>query len=103
RIDAARRRVVVGEREALAVHEARVRDVNWVAGTPPAAPVRARVHVRYRHAGAMAKVESRPGCEARVAFDEPVTAIAPGQAAVFYDGDEVLGGGWLAAADPGRA
>lgn len=103
RIDAARRRVVVGEREALAVHEARVRDVHWVAGTPPAAPVRARVHVRYRHAGAMAKVESRPGCEARVAFDEPVTAIAPGQAAVFYDGDEVLGGGWLAAADPGRA
>jgi len=103
RIEAERRRVVVGPRSALDARTADVRDVHWVAGSPPEGAVRARVHVRYRHAGAMAHVEAGAGRTARVAFDEPVAAIAPGQAAVFYDGEEVLGGGWLARSGGERA
>jgi tRNA-specific 2-thiouridylase len=58
-----------------------------------------RVQVRHRHAGVAAHVELRGGDEVRLAFEEPVRAVAPGQAAVFYDAEhdeEVLGGGWLA-------
>jgi len=57
-----------------------------------------RVQVRHRHAAALATVEARPGERAEIRFEEPVRAVAPGQAAVFYDADcddEVLGGGWL--------
>jgi tRNA-specific 2-thiouridylase len=99
RIEPARGRVVVGAREELETRTARVRAVEWVAGTAPGQPVPARVRVRYRHAGALAQVEPAAGREALVHFDEPVAAVSPGQAAVFYDaerGDEVLGGGWLA-------
>jgi tRNA-specific 2-thiouridylase len=54
------------------------------------------VRVRYRHVGTSASIEPRAAGEAVVSFDEPVRAVAPGQAAVFYDGDVVLGGGWIA-------
>ena len=96
RIEASRRRVVVGERAELETRKAYVREVSWIAGKAPAEAVAARVHIRYRHAGAMAKVEPLPGDAARIEFDETVRAVSPGQAAVFYDGEEVLGGGWLA-------
>ncbi len=95
-LDPARNRVVVGEADDLLAREARIERVSWIAGAPPPAPVRATVRVRYRHAGAAAKVEPLPGGRARVVFDEPVRAVSPGQAAVFDDGDEVLGGGWIA-------
>jgi tRNA-specific 2-thiouridylase len=95
-IDAPRNRVRVGGSEALLASEARLERVNWVAGSPPARPVRASVRVRYRHEGAAAWIEATPCGGARVRFDEPVRAIAPGQAAVFDDGDVVLGGGWIA-------
>jgi len=100
RIDADRRRVVVGDADALGVRTMWVSDVRWIAGEPPGAPVRARVQVRHRHAGAEAVVEPlSPGC-ARVEFDAPERAVAPGQAAVFYEpavdeGERVLGGGWI--------
>ena len=58
--------------------------------------MRARVKIRYRDSGAMAEVEATAGETARVCFDEPVRAVTPGQAAVFYDSDRVLGGGWIA-------
>ena len=74
--------------------------MNWIAGKPPSGPVRASVRVRHRHAGAPAEIEARPGAKASVHFDEPVRAVAPGQAAVFYDGDVVLGGGWIAGSRP---
>ena len=92
------RRVVVGPREELECGEAQVREVCWIAGAPPPEPVPARVRVRYRHPGAHARVEPLEGGRARVVFEEPVHAVSPGQAAVFYDperGEEVLGGGWL--------
>jgi tRNA-specific 2-thiouridylase len=94
-IDAARNRVVVGGERELEAPVARVGGVHWIAGRAPAAGTRATVRVRHRHEGAAARLE--PGdAETLVRFEAPVRAIAPGQAAVFYDGDVVLGGGWIA-------
>jgi tRNA-specific 2-thiouridylase len=96
-IDAARNRVVVGGEGELAARGARLERVNWISGEPPPAPVRARVRIRHRHAGAWACIE--PDAQgALVRFDEPVRALAPGQAAVFYapadrEGDGVEGAG----------
>jgi tRNA-specific 2-thiouridylase len=98
-LDPGRNRVVVGGLASLEARAARIEGVSWIAGEAPAGPVEARVRVRYRHAGAAAEVEPTPGGGARVAFHEPVRALAPGQAAVFYDGDRVLGGGWIAGPD----
>jgi len=96
-LDAPANRVVVGGREALEVPGARLERVNWIAGAPPREPVSARVRVRYRHAGAPATIEPTADGGALVRFAEPVAAVAPGQAAVFDEGDVVLGGGWIAA------
>ncbi|MGH0029529.1 MAG: tRNA 2-thiouridine(34) synthase MnmA [Myxococcota bacterium] len=95
-IDAATNRVEVGDAESLGSRRALVTQVSWIAGEPPPAGTRARVRVRYRHEGAEAALEPLDDGSALVHFDEPVRAVAPGQAAVFYDGDAVLGGGWLA-------
>jgi tRNA-specific 2-thiouridylase len=57
--------------------------------------VRALARIRYRHHEAPATITWLDADKARVVFDEPQTAITPGQAVVFYDGDEVLGGGWI--------
>jgi len=94
-IDATHNRVVVAPRERLGACGARLAATSWVAGTPPPAPVRARVRVRHRHAGAGACVVPQGGGRAELRFDEPVEAVTPGQAAVFYDGERVLGGGWI--------
>ncbi|MBW2426902.1 MAG: tRNA 2-thiouridine(34) synthase MnmA, partial [Deltaproteobacteria bacterium] len=75
-----------------------VEGTSWTAGLIPTGPVRARVQVRHRHVGALAEVHATEGGGARIDFEEPVAAVAPGQAAVFYDAahdEEVLGGGWL--------
>jgi tRNA-specific 2-thiouridylase len=101
-IDAARNRIEIAAKAAIQKKEARVRDASWIAGTPPAAETRCRVQVRYRHEGAWARFEELEGRGAalRVRFESLVTAVTPGQAAVFYDGDEVLGGGWIEADSP---
>jgi tRNA-uridine 2-sulfurtransferase len=88
-------RLVVGPREELGRATFTVSDVNWIAGTAPRAPLRVTARIRHRHQDAAATVESDGGSAARVVFDEPQQAITPGQAAVFYDGDEVIGGGWI--------
>ncbi len=95
--DAAGNRIVVGDEQALRVGGAELEGVTWTAGELPREPVRCRVRIRSRHAGAPAVVEAGADGSARVRFDEPVSAVSPGQAAVFDRGDEVLGGGWIAA------
>jgi tRNA-uridine 2-sulfurtransferase len=97
-IDAPTNRVVVGHQDELLDREFTAAGVNWVAFDKPSAPVRADVRVRYRHPPAPATItqlNNRPQLGVRVVFDEPQRAITPGQAAVFYRGDEVVGGGWI--------
>jgi tRNA-uridine 2-sulfurtransferase len=95
-IDARRNRIVVGTDEELTQSEFTAAGVNWIAFDEPRRPVRAEVRVRYRHQPAPATVEVIGEACARVRFDEPQRAVTPGQATVFYRGDEVLGGGWIA-------
>jgi tRNA-specific 2-thiouridylase len=89
------REVVVGSADALENDELVAADVNWIRGIPPTAAVSATVQIRHRHRAASATVTPLDGGRARVNFEEPQRAIAPGQAAVFYEGDVVLGGGWI--------
>jgi tRNA-specific 2-thiouridylase len=95
RLDAARRQVVVGAACLLERRELEVADVRWLGGEAPAGPLEASVQIRYRHAPRPARISPSGTAGARVLFEAPERAIAPGQAAVFYRGDEVLGGGWI--------
>lgn len=88
--------VVVGRRADLDRTSCDVAGVNWISGEVPDGPVRARVQIRHRHQPGAATITPTGPATVRVEFDHPERAIAPGQAAVFYDDDEVLGGGWIA-------
>jgi tRNA-specific 2-thiouridylase len=94
-IDRKQHRVVVGDDSALRTTTFEIEDVNWVSCEKPQAPLRANVKIRHKHEPAPATVEPLDGTRARVTFGTPQRAITPGQAAVFYDGDRVLGGGWI--------
>jgi tRNA-specific 2-thiouridylase len=94
-IDAEKNRVIVGEDEALRGSQFEIENVNWVSIEEPAAPLRAQVKIRHKHEPAAATVEPLPGRRTRITFDEPQRAITPGQAAAIYDGDVVIGGGWI--------
>ncbi len=94
-IDAQRNRVVVGADDELLDGEMTAAGVNWIAFAEPSSPVRAEVRVRYRHEAAPATITPLAAGRVRVVFDEPQRAITPGQATVFYRGDEVIGGGWI--------
>jgi tRNA-uridine 2-sulfurtransferase len=85
---------MIGRREELARHELAANRVNWLIDSP-AAPFRAHVQIRYNSAAAPALVEPQGDGRFRVHFDDPRYGIAPGQAAVCYDADRVLGGGWI--------
>ena len=100
RVDAASRRVVVGEEEDLYSRSCSLEGVRWIPFDRPEGPVRATVRIRSSHAGAPATVEDSGDGTAVVRFDAPERAIAPGQAAVAYDGDLVLGGGWIRETGP---
>src|SRR6202451_3771121 len=90
------RQVVVGNQDDLYSRTLRARRVNLVAVDDLRQPMRVRVKIRHRHEGAPAVLEKTGPDEVLVTFDEPQRAITPGQAAVFYDGDVVVGGGWIA-------
>jgi tRNA-specific 2-thiouridylase len=90
------RRVVVGHNDELLRASMNVGEVNWISTATPAAPVRAQVKIRNKHAGAPATLyPTSDPARVEVRFDEPQRAVTPGQAAVFYAGDLVLGGGWI--------
>ena len=89
-------RVTVGEEQALYSRTLRAKRLNLIAFERLTGPIRVAAKIRHRHAPAMATVEQTAKDELIVEFDEPQRAISPGQAAVFYDGDVVVGGGWIA-------
>ncbi len=95
RIDAASRTVLVGPRSALGRTSLTASGVNWISGNPPSGPLSVTAQIRSRHPAASARVEAVGGDRVALVFDEPQPAITPGQAAVWYDGDELLGGGWI--------
>ncbi len=94
-IDAPGNRVVVGTQEELLTSEFTAAGVNWILPVNESEEIRAEVRIRYRHTEAPATIIRLPNARARIVFDEPQRAIAPGQATVFYRGDEVVGGGWI--------
>jgi tRNA-specific 2-thiouridylase len=94
-IDAGTRRVVVAAKDEAMRDTFRVRDVKFVAGTPPPITRVLTIRVRHRHEGVPGTVHAdTDGAEVRL--QSPTLGVAPGQAAVFYDGEEVVGGGWIA-------
>jgi tRNA-specific 2-thiouridylase len=93
RIEPGPARVVVGTAAEASRDAFGVGEVTWVAGVAPAAPREVRVKVRHRHEGERGTVRATAGGGAEVVLAAPVRGVAPGQAAVFYDGAEVVGGG----------
>jgi tRNA-uridine 2-sulfurtransferase len=94
-LDTANNRVIVGEDSDLRRTTCDVRGVNWIPFEFPDRPVQASVRIRHRHEPAPAEITPRSPTTARVQFLEPQRAITPGQAAVFYSGEHLLGGGWI--------
>jgi len=94
-IDPEKNRVVVGEDDVLRKTVCEVEGVNWISCERPSVAIRAFAKIRHKHEPAPATVEPLDAGRARVTFDTPQRAITPGQAAIFYRGDTVLGGGWI--------
>jgi tRNA-uridine 2-sulfurtransferase len=94
-IDAAEKTVTVGPRASLERIDLTASGVNWISGIEPSRGTRVTARIRHRHREAAASIEPLPGERVRVTFDEPQSAVAPGQAVVMYDGDSVVGGGWI--------
>jgi len=92
-IDPGRNRVIVGPRSEAQQPSCTVQRVNWVAIAPPDQPLRAEVRIRYRSPAVPVTITPLPGDRAELVFDEPQFSVTPGQAAVWYDGDLLLGGG----------
>jgi len=95
-IDPATHRVTLGADEELATRTLRARNLNWISILELTASMRVRVKIRHRHEPAWATLEPAGTDEVIATLDEPQRAVTPGQSAVFYDGDEVVGGGWIA-------
>ena len=91
-----KRQVVVGGGDELYSCTLRAKRVNWIALDDLRGPMRVQAKIRHRHEPAGAVVEKTGDSEVLLTFDEPQRAITPGQAVVFYDGDVVVGGGWIA-------
>ncbi|MDH3982283.1 MAG: tRNA 2-thiouridine(34) synthase MnmA [Kiritimatiellaceae bacterium] len=95
RIDKDNNVVEVAPRPGVMKSECGLQDLHWISGTAPDGELECEVRPRYRSKGAMAKVNISNDRKAIVVFDEPQFALTPGQAAVFYKDNEVLGGGWI--------
>lgn len=100
RLDPVRKQVIVGPKEALAKHHVLIKDINWL--DDPVSFKNGRslvVKIRSTHSGIQARVTSLSPTTARVDFVDPEFGVSAGQACVFYEGDRVLGGGWIARED----
>jgi tRNA-uridine 2-sulfurtransferase len=95
KIDATDNSVTVGGKNELGRGTLTASGVNWIAGAPPSGPVRAAAQIRHRHQEAPGLLTPHGADRAEMLFDEPQIAVTPGQAVVFYDGDAVIGGGWI--------
>jgi tRNA-uridine 2-sulfurtransferase len=100
RLDAARRQVLVGPKAALACGGLALREINWLA---PELPDAAGLQLAVKLRSASPPVSARIFPDGQVRFDEPQSGVAPGQACVFYDGDRVMGGGFIAASSAAEA
>ena len=89
------RQVIVGEQDGLYSRTLLTKRINLISVNELAEPVRVSVKIRHRHEPAAATIEKTGADQILVTFDEPQRAVTPGQAAVFYDGDTVVGGGWI--------
>jgi tRNA-specific 2-thiouridylase len=100
-LDPVMNRVIVGDRTSANQLECTIGRVNWVSISEPNAPIRAQVQVRYRSTAVDVTVVPLASSRIKLVFDEPQFSITPGQAAVWYDGDVVLGGGIIEKPTPG--
>jgi len=100
-LDPERNRVIVGEKGDVFAPGLLASEVNWVTIEHPREPFSARVQIRYRHEAVPARIEPLGRSRVRVVFEAPQAAVTPGQAAVFYDGENgwLLGGGWIEKAE----
>lgn len=94
-VDAERNRVVVGDDRALYTDRCTIERTRWIPFERPGGTLHARVRIRSTHDGEPATLRELGGGRTEIVFDQPQRAITPGQAAVAYDGDLVLGGGWI--------
>jgi len=94
RIDADKNEITLSPREGVMQAECFVQDAHWISGVFPNTG-NITVQPRYGHRGAAAVLEKTGDTGFKVSFTEPQFALTPGQAAVVYDGDELLGGGWI--------
>lgn len=99
-IEPASNRVIVGSEQELQCSRLQLVDVSWLLPEDPAAEVSCMIQVRSRHRPVSGHVTPKGGGDAEVVLHEPAVAPAPGQAAVFYAGTRVLGGGWIRSAHP---
>jgi tRNA-specific 2-thiouridylase len=94
-IDRDSKRVTVGAEQELQRSSLRAQRVNWISIPGLVGEMRAQVKIRHRHEPAWATLRAIGVDEVEAVFDHPVRAVTPGQAAVFYSADEVVGGGWI--------
>lgn len=95
RIDRKQNRLVVGFKDSLITSECRVAGINWINKESRSGGIKVYTRVRYRHKAVLSTLFPNRGNKAVVRFESPQSAITPGQGAVFYRGNEVLGGGWI--------
>ncbi|MBW1858857.1 MAG: tRNA 2-thiouridine(34) synthase MnmA [Deltaproteobacteria bacterium] len=95
RLDQEENQLVIGSKSELAATECLVTQINWIGAKPPDKPILVKTRIRYRHQEVDSTLTPLDGDSATVHFSEPQYAITPGQAAVFYEGERVLGGGWI--------
>jgi tRNA-specific 2-thiouridylase len=94
--------VVVGRKEDLYSSRVEVAAFHWTGKVLPRIPDRLTAQIRYRHRAARGRLQVFPGGDACFDFDDPQWGVTPGQALVCYEGDRVVGGGWIKKAEGGR-